>query len=114
MVLADLIPRVPRTGRVGRIVARTRRSAALTLLLLVALFLGLASQDNCHPDHEHRGGSEIVHILCADGCAVAPLPEIPTLRLPDPLPEPSYVVPVPSGPLGAPREPEEAPPRIPG
>lgn len=90
---------------------RLRRLVALGLLLLLGGFLALTGQDHCHEDGRHHREAPVVHILCPDGCAVAPLPEAPALRLPTPLPRPAYAASAPICPREAPRDPEETPPK---
>lgn len=61
-----------------------RRWVATLFLLLIAFYLGAASKDRC--DSGPRPEGQVCHILCADGCATAPLPVAPVPPDPDPLP----------------------------
>ena len=65
-----------------------RRWIAAMFLVLVAFYLGAAGverYEDCNADCV-----QVCHILCADGCAVAPLPSTPTPPPPDPLPRAGY------------------------
>ncbi len=62
-----------------------RRWIAALFLALTVFYLGAAGVDRCE-DRVSDDCSQVCHILCADGCAVAPLPVTPTPPPPDPLP----------------------------
>ena len=61
-----------------------RRWVAACFLLLIAFYLGAAGKDRC--DDRPRPEGQVCHLLCADGCATAPLPTVPASPEPDPLP----------------------------
>ncbi len=62
-----------------------RRWVAGLFLALSLFYLGAVSTDHCE-DRVSDDCAPICHILCADGCAVAPLPLGPIPPPPDALP----------------------------
>lgn len=62
-----------------------RRWVAILFLALTVFYLGAAGVDRCE-DRVSGDCAPVCHVLCADGCAVAPLPATPTPPPPDPLP----------------------------
>lgn len=60
-----------------------KRVVAILFLFLIAFYLGAEGKDRC--DSGPRLESQVCHILCADGCATAPLPVAPVPPDPDPL-----------------------------
>lgn len=89
-----------------------RRWVAILLLCLSSLYLGATSLDAC------AGGPPgddcappICHILCADGCATAPVPEAPAPSPPDPLPQHRFLAERIEDLVSLELEPEKEPPR---
>jgi hypothetical protein len=62
-----------------------RRWVAALFLALTVFYMGSAGVDRCD-DRTSSDCVQICHILCTDGCAVAPLPTTPAPPPPDPLP----------------------------
>jgi hypothetical protein len=65
-----------------------RRWVAALFLALTVFYMGAAGADRC--DDRKADCVEICHVLCSDGCAVAPLPATPAPPPPDPLPSAPY------------------------
>jgi len=66
-----------------------RRWIATLFLALTVFYLGAAGMDRCD-DSASPDCVQVCHILCTDGCAVAPLPSTPTPPRPDQLPRDPY------------------------
>ncbi len=90
--------------------APLRRWAALTLLLLIAVFLGGMAHDHC--DEGVRGHADRApHLLCVDDCAPVVIPAAPAAPAADPLPRTRYEAAAAPQVLDRSLEPETAPPR---
>ena len=87
-----------------------RRWVAILLLCLSSLYLGATSLDACA-----EGPRDVCapncHILCADGCATAPVHEAPVPPSPDPLPRSTFVADTFENLVSLNIEPEKEPPR---
>lgn len=87
-----------------------RRWVAILLLCLASLYLGATGVDQCAEGLEDDC-APICHILCADGCATVPVPDVIVPPLPDPHPRPRFEI-QPGVPLVTlETEPEKDPPR---
>lgn len=86
-----------------------RRWGAVFILLLITFYLGAGSKDRC--DDSPRDGAAVCHILCADGCATAPVPVTPVPPSPDPLPRERHVHERAAQFVSLDIEPEKTPPR---
>ena len=86
-----------------------RRWIAALFLVLTACYLGAVSLDRC--DDNRADCVEVCHILCADGCAVAPIPSTPTPPPLDPLPLGRYALEQTPALINLYIEPEKDPPK---
>lgn len=66
-----------------------RRWIAALFLALTVFYIGASRIDRC-ADRAIDDCAPVCHMLCADGCATAPLPVTPTPPPPDPLPHAPY------------------------
>ena len=86
-----------------------RRWIAVLFLVITAFYLGAAGLDRC--DDNKAGCVQVCQILCADGCATAPLPSSPTPPPPDRLPRAPYEQEKAPQLINLDVEPEKDPPR---
>jgi hypothetical protein len=88
-----------------------RRFITILLLCLASVYLSATYVDPCG-EGPVDDCAPICHILCADGCASVPVPEIPASPLPEPTPGISYKESVDQPILSLGLEPEKEPPRL--
>ncbi len=87
-----------------------RRWVAILLLCLTGMYLGATSLDAC-VEGPGDDCAPICHLLCADGCATAPVPEPPAPPSPDTLPDRCFVAERAGSLVSLDIEPEKDPPR---
>jgi hypothetical protein len=87
-----------------------RRWIAALFLTITVFYLGASRIDRC-TDRVADDCAPVCHILCADGCAVAPLPVAPTPPPPDPLPRAPHEHEQASALVSLEIEPEKDPPK---
>ena len=87
-----------------------RRWIAILLFCLATVYLGATSLDPC-VEGSGDDCAPICHILCADGCAAAPMPEAPVPPASDPLPQPRFLTDRFEDLVSLDIEPEKDPPR---
>lgn len=86
-----------------------KRIVAVLFLLLIAFYLGAEGRDRC--DSGPKREAPVCHILCADGCATAPLPVAPVAPEPDPLPRERHPAERPVSLISLDLAPEKDPPK---
>ncbi len=86
-----------------------KRGIAALFLVLIAFYMGASNRDRCAADPPECG--QVCHILCADGCATAPMPVAPTAPPPDPEPPRGYECEQAEHRVDLKAEPEKDPPR---
>ena len=86
-----------------------RRWVAALFLLVIAFYLGAAGRDGC--DQKPKVDAPVCQLLCADGCATAPLPVSPVAPEPDPLPREMHPGERPVNLVSLDLAPEKDPPR---
>jgi len=87
-----------------------RRWVAILLLCLASVYMGATDLDQC-AEGPADDCAPICHILCADGCATVPVPEVPRPPTPDPLPDAAFLAERSTGLVSLDIEPEKEPPR---
>ena len=87
-----------------------RRWVAVLFLVLIAFYLGAADRDGC--DRNPKADAPVCQLLCADGCATAPLPVTPMPPAADPLPREPRRAERPMALASLDIEPEKEPPRV--
>jgi hypothetical protein len=87
-----------------------RRWLAVLLLCLVGAYLAATGSDDCGGSRDDTC-APVCHLLCADGCAAAPMPTPPVAPPADPLPRPRFQQSPAVQPLIRAVEPEQTPPR---
>lgn len=87
-----------------------KRWIAGLFLVLIAFYVGASHQDRCIEGPSDCG--QVCHIICADGCATAPMPVAPVAPPPDPEPVRSYASEQAEHLVSLKAEPEKDPPRV--
>ncbi len=86
-----------------------KRWIAGLFLVLLAFYVGASNRDRCVDDPSDC--AQVCHILCADGCAAAPMPVAPVAPPPDPEPPRTYECAKAEHLVSLKSEPEKDPPR---
>lgn len=88
-----------------------RRWVAVLFLCMLAAYLGATCVDPCG-EGPSDACAPLCHVLCADGCATAPVPETPVPPSTDSLPRPSFTAEPVEHLASLTIEPEKEPPRV--